>query len=446
MNRNESGKIKWEEPFGGNGYSKEGSPDSQYIMPEGLIPRKVVLITTGQPSTDPRLIKEADCLSEQGFDVIVLYQYWSSWAEETDKKLVAGKKFRIRQLGGSPKKEKWIYMFTRLSQKIAGVLTKMKIYDFGIAGHALCRSYYLLLSAAKKCKADLYIAHNLGALGIAVHAAHANKSYCGFDAEDFHRFEEENDPKATKSMLKAFLEQKYFQRLNYITTASPLITKAYTALFPSLKFSTILNVFPKRSQSLNKEKTSLPIKLAWFSQTVGLNRGIDDVINALGLITECRPELHILGNINNNVRNKLKELARKNNLCHQLFFYEPIPGENIYHFLQGFDIGLALEPGFSINNNIALSNKIFKYMQAGLSLIVSDTEAQKLFYEQNRETGFCYERGNVCSLAEIILKLSNDRDLLHNQQKESLEKFNNRYNWEKEQLIFLNCINQVFQK
>jgi glycosyltransferase involved in cell wall biosynthesis len=419
-------------------------PDSYYKMPAGSIPRKVVLITTGQPSTDPRLIKEADCLSEQGFDVIVLYQYWSSWAEETDKPLLTGKKFKITQVGGSPTKKRLTYLFTRLSQKIASGLIKLKVYKLGVAEHVACRSFSLLLSAAKKCKADLYIAHNLGALGIAVRAAHANKSSSGFDAEDFHRFEEEND-KTTPSALKAYLEDKYFARLNYITTSSPLITREYSALFPRLHFSTVLNVFPKRTYPVNKEKSDLPLKLVWFSQTVGLNRGLDDVLNAMGLITEGRPELHILGDINSVVKYKLEKLARKNNLYNQLFFYKPIPSENIYHFLQGFDTGLALEPGFSINNNIALSNKIFNYMQAGLSLILSDTEAQQSFYQENPETGFCYERGNSNNLATIISRLHNDRDLLNSQQKKSLEGFTNRYNWEKEQILFLNCINRVIQ-
>ncbi len=407
--------------------------------------RRVVLITTGQPSTDPRLIKEADCLFKNGFEVIVLYQYWTHWAEQTDRELAKDIRFKIQMIGGSPQAKRATYLRTRIFQRLAKGLTRIKLFSSGIAERAACRSYELLLKAAKGYRADLYIAHNLGALGIAVHAAKANKSLCGFDAEDFHRYEEGNDSRSSTSRLKIYLEEKYFLQLDYITTASALITQTYAEIFPTLKFSTILNVFPKKEAVINNRQGDRPLKMVWFSQTVGLNRGLDDVINALGVVRDSHAQLHILGDLPAPVKRDLEELAGKNHLNGQLFFYRPIPAEDIHQFLQKFDVGLALEPGFSINNSLALSNKIFNYMQAGLSVILSDTAAQQSFYEQNPDIGFCYPRKNFCELGEIIKKLDADRELLNYQKKKSLQAFNERYNWEEEQLVFLNCINKVLE-
>ena len=37
--------------------------------------KTIVLVTTGQPSTKPRIVKEADALQKAGFNVNVLYSF-----------------------------------------------------------------------------------------------------------------------------------------------------------------------------------------------------------------------------------------------------------------------------------------------------------------------------------------------------------------------------------
>ena len=49
--------------------------------------KQIVLITTGQPSSNPRIVKEAISLSEIGYEVTVIYNFWVSWALNYDKKI-----------------------------------------------------------------------------------------------------------------------------------------------------------------------------------------------------------------------------------------------------------------------------------------------------------------------------------------------------------------------
>ena len=49
---------------------------------------KIVLISPGQPSLNPRLVKEADTLAANGYDVTVLYSYWNDWGAKFDKTLL----------------------------------------------------------------------------------------------------------------------------------------------------------------------------------------------------------------------------------------------------------------------------------------------------------------------------------------------------------------------
>ena len=63
--------------------------------------KKIVLITTGQPSVNPRIVKEADTLQAAGFDVIVLYSYFIDWAQEKDKVLLNSALWKYEIVGGS---------------------------------------------------------------------------------------------------------------------------------------------------------------------------------------------------------------------------------------------------------------------------------------------------------------------------------------------------------
>lgn len=42
-----------------------------------------------------------------------------------------------------------------------------------------------------------------------------------------------------------------------------------------------------------------------------------------------------------------------------------------------FDVGLSVEPGFSRNNELALSNKSFAYLVAGLAVAFTNTPGQR---------------------------------------------------------------------
>ncbi len=66
---------------------------------------------------------------------------------------------------------------------------------------AATQFYPELKKSACDIKADLYIAHNLGALTAAAMAAQKNNARYSFDAEDFHRAQEEDVSQRSKTVL-----------------------------------------------------------------------------------------------------------------------------------------------------------------------------------------------------------------------------------------------------
>lgn len=405
---------------------------------------KIVLITSGQPSLNPRLIKEADALTNAGHQVTVIYQYWNEWGTAFDKELLKEKKWGAYQVGGSPMQQRLIYWFSRLRYKLANLAIDLIGFKGVLPEMSIGRCTQMFVKKAKSIKADLYIGHNLAALPAVVKVAKFHRSKCGFDAEDLHRFETNIE---SEIKLKAYIENKYFDKVDYLTTSSPQIAKKYTELFPTLIFHQILNVFPK-TKVTSQASNNRSIKLFWFSQTIGLSRGVQDVIKSLKIIEELAIEFHILGYLNERCKRSLDELVLSLNFTNPpcIKFYQPITASKIPDFASQFDIGMATEPGFSINNHLALSNKLFTYLQAGLAIVATETIAQRKFICEHSYVGVSYEIGNVQQLANILLNYVQNSTLLERHRAGSRSLFETTLNWNREALKFLSIVDNVLNQ
>jgi glycosyltransferase involved in cell wall biosynthesis len=96
-----------------------------------------------------------------------------------------------------------------------------------------------------------------------------------------------------------------------------------------------------------------------------------------------------------------------------------------------------------MNNDFALSNKIFTYIQAGLVVIVTDTTAQLAFIKQHPAIGKLYKKGDYNTLAEILNYFYFNRDILTQIRQETLRLAQEKLNWETEQVKFLKLIEET---
>ncbi|GEO07625.1 glycosyltransferase family 4 protein [Segetibacter aerophilus] len=392
---------------------------------------KIVLITTGQPSVNPRVVKEADALTSAGHDVIVLFSFWIQWANEADVKLLSHVKWAYKLIGGSPNKNKAIYFFTRARFLICKELNKKFGNKHWFAERAQARCFNELLQAAQSLKATWYIGHNLGALAVAVIAAEFQDASAGFDFEDYHR-EENTDMLQYEHQRIVYLEEKYIPRLNYVSTASSLITAKVKQHFPffSKPLITLLNCFslaqqPSFNQKADNDNT---LNLFWFSQTVGTNRGLELVLNALKALNDESIFLTLVGRCTTETKESFQRMAggAKRNI-HFAGIVEPV---KIINIAATMDIGLALEPSIPINRDICLTNKIFTYLLAGNAVILSDTSMQKLFNEKYN-IGQCIEGNQALSLAEKI-KTYKNKKILNAQRQHNYQLAHQLFNWEHE--------------
>lgn len=395
------------------------------------------MLSSGQPSLNPRLVKEADALCAAGYAVTVLYAYWNKWGTAKDDKLLPQKNWQALRIGGHPVHKPITYFFSRMLHKLSVLFAqKFKIAFFN--EWAAARGSYFLIREAKRHKADLYIGHNLGALPATVKAAKIHQRPCGFDAEDFHRYEVSDDRTDSSVILKTAIENKYIPRVNYLSASSPAICQAYHDLYPALSPVSILNVFPvEESVPCPRTAKTATIKLFWFSQTVSPARGVKDCIDALRFINNPAIELHLLGYADDETRQQLIVFASDSVT---LVFHHPVAPDEIIPLASSFDIGLATEHRVPRNRDICLTNKIFTYLQAGLAIIASDTVAQQALMSDYPGAGLIYKNGNMQSLAQAISYYFSNRDDLYTAKKTAHSIARLDLNWEKEGVKFLQLI------
>lgn len=401
---------------------------------------KIVLITPGQPTSNPRLVKEAIALSEAGYDVTVIYNFWSVWTDEADRVLIQQyPSIKWIRVGGHPIEDRFQYWLSRVKHKCYKSLSARFPQNRHWHESSLIRCNRQLIQAARSIPADLYIAHNLGALPAAAKAAAYHQSRYAFDAEDYHRSQLSDDP--LQKLRATLIEDAYFKNARYITTASPLIGEAYHALYPDLSFITVNNVFGLRQQPPFKALDHSTLKLFWFSQTVGLKRGLQETIAAMNLVQDFPIRLTILGKDTHGVRPLLQQLLT--NSRHQMVFLDPCHEQALIDESANHHIGLAIEPGFSVNNKIALSNKLFTYLLAGNAVVFSDTPAQEKFFRENEGIGWLYSIGDTKSLAQIFNQVFREPALLDHYRKAAWNMAHEKYNWEKEKELFLEQVKRV---
>lgn len=402
--------------------------------------KKIVLITTGQPSTNPRIVKEADALHAAGYEVTLLYSFFIHWATDKDRVLLQKVSWKYQLAGGSPDNKRNLYFFTRIRTKIAGVLNTYIGNNFLLPERTQARAYDELLRAAKQIKADWYIGHNLGALPIAVNAARFNNAKAGFDFEDYHRGEIlPGDKKIINRIV--YLENKYVPLLNYYSTASPLITAATKKNHLNFKGTviTLLNCFPLTQQPAFREKDAgdNTLQLCWFSQTIGRNRGLEILISALKVLNDPSIHLTLAGRCNEDMLQYIHHNAVS--IINNIHFVGIIQPEDLPAFASQFDVGMAIELDVPENRDICLTNKIFTYLLAGNAIILTNTSMQQIFNEEFK-IGEIFCTTKLESLIDRI-NLFKINEYLNNQKVANYLLAKRQLNWETESVKLINIIN-----
>lgn len=407
---------------------------------------RVCLISSVHPWVNPRLVKEADTLTSDGHDVLVVTKRVDAWSDARDRDLLQGKRWKClcTNMLRESKDGKRQWLVTAIRSKLAlrayAVLPRLVL-----AEEAYYRGFSQVLALALSTRADLYIAHTQGALPIAARAASRRGVPYSFDCEDLladERADGLQNPCLRRAILQ--IESAYLPGAAYITATSrsmaSYLSERYLVAMPRV----VHNVFSREELygvvPPSQRTKSKHVEMVWMSATIGPNRGIEDAIKAMSLLPK-HVRLTIFGRLLPSYGPDFRALVQNRGLSDRVTI-KPIPEPGrIMSTLAEYDIGLTLDPNDCLNRSLTICNKLFLYLQAGLMIVATDTPGQREIVDDVPGCGILYPSGDCDALISGVLPYILDSHKLLDAKHEAWESGQLRYNWEVEQSEFL----QAFQ-
>lgn len=393
--------------------------------------RRIAIVSTKQPGTNPRMRKNADAISEAGFDVLVLYAHNTPWADLTDQELFARVQWRHQRVGGHPKVDKTRFFVNRVKRKL-GKWT-------GNADLQFCPAANAYLNALQRFNPHLVLGHNPGALPVLNQWTNMTGGPVLFDAEDHHSGECPTGSREQRRMAE--FEQRHLSEFQWMTAASPLIGSAYLERFPHLHVATVNNAFDTRLQPGFNTLPHAPLKLIWFSQVVGPDRGIQQVLRHLSTLKKLRMDITLVGSCDADTKGAIEACITSD--LHRIRWMPPCSEPDLMRVIAEHHIGLAIEPGFSPNNLIARSNKLYTYPLCGCWTLASRTVGQVQFYDEHPELGETLDLTDGASWTKRLTELSSSLETLTEQRNKVWTLAKEELNWETESQKLLTLVDEM---
>lgn len=412
--------------------------------------KRISIVTPGSLSSNPRVVKEADALAAAGNRVRVVYMQDLEQHVVFDAKVTADRPWDSAAIRWTA--EAWrprlLRYRTGVRQAICCRLARWGCFREPVAELANARMYYEMIDAVCREPADLIIAHYIPALSVGCRAARRMRVPLAFDAEDDHYGEFSAEEQGSlPARLVDYLQAKYLPHCAYVSTASEGIADALVERYRIESATPIHNVFAwserARLDGATKDRRGPGLSLFWFSQVIGLNRGLQDVIRAAGLL-RGDVQVHIRGTLRPDVKASLEELARQHSVRGRVFFHASVPPHELLSRTAEHDVGMAVEQPVSRNRLQTCTNKVFLYMLAGLAVAATDTPGQRRILQSTPEACFLYPPGDFQALAIQLQRYVDQPRLLQSAKQAALAAARDRWNWERESERLLELVVDAF--
>lgn len=408
----------------------------------------ICIVTPDYIYSNPRTVKEADAFWQAGFDVRVVFSQGNLGdIRYFDEILLKEKPWRYSILGWSPlrKKERLLCFKSKLRYYIFRRLPALFSAFAKLAEYSEGRVYRELAQLAASEKADIYIGHYPIGLAAANYAAFHWKAKLGYDFEDFYTEEHPRDKKQTKRIK--IIESRYLSHCSYVSCVSELIADEIVKRYNIGEPIVIHNVFPwserNKIDGEIKDRKGPSLSLYWYSQVIGEDRGIQDAIRAAGLLKE-KVQIHLRGYLSGEVKNKFLALAKECGVEAGLYFHAPVSPTELLSRSVEHDVGLALEQPVNSSRMLAVTNKFFFYLLAGLAIAATDLPGQRNIMSTCLNAGFLYPPGDYKALAQHLHRFISEPRLLESHKHAALVAAQERWNWEKESNGIVNKIVSLF--
>jgi len=217
-----------------------------------------------------------------------------------------------------------------------------------------------------------------------------------------------------------------------MTAASPGIADAYASEYGIERPTVVLNTFPiNNSQAFVTSAGSVrpAPSIYWFSQTIGHDRGLQSAIQALAK-SAVRPHLYLRGACSTKFAEELRQIAREHGVEDHLHLLPLAPPHQMEMLAAEYDVGLCSEIGHTPNRRIALTNKQFTYLLAGIPVLMSEIPAHRSFAAEADGAVTLFKTDDASSLASAIDRVLSAPSKLRAMRERAWQLGQTHFNWQ----------------
>ncbi|SJN11472.1 hypothetical aminotransferase, class-II [Halomonas citrativorans] len=232
-------------------------------------------------------------------------------------------------------------------------------------------------------------------------------------------------------------EKKYIHLPDSLTTVSPiladLISKDYNVERPALILNTpritdFDNFNPRTIRSALNIKPDIPLMV--YNGGVKPPRGVQFAVKALADLDGVH--LALLTNSSGDFMDELIQMAKNAGTEDRLHIHPFVPNNEVTSFVCDATLGVNPVTVYE-NSDLALPNKVFEYIHAGVPIASSSTTMMEQFISENK-CGQTFEAGNVAQLTSAVKDIiKNFPNGLPNANENSV--LAKRYCWEEQEKI-----------
>lgn len=259
-----------------------------------------------------------------------------------------------------------------------------------------------LLRRTRATPIDVVHAHDLDTLSAAWLIARRRRARLVYDAHELYTGFDRDPPRLWLAVVRR-LEGALARRAGAVVTVSDEIGAALVRLHGlRTRPYIVLNAPPL--EDLEVVAHDGPVR-AIYQAAAGPGRHLEDLPAVDGVEVHAR----VLGAVT---------------APPHVILHAPLPPEELVHALREFDIGLVIDRPETENARLALPNKLFEYLMAGLAVLVPRAPAMAALVEREG-VGRVYEPGR---LGEALAALAADRPALeamrHRARQVAVERYN----------------------
>jgi Glycosyl transferases group 1 len=392
---------------------------------------RICVVTAGHLSTCPRMLKAADALAGAGYDVRVVSTNHTPWATATDRQVASTRAWAWTVIDYDRETARTVQLLSgarfRAAQAVASAAGANRV-PLSVAIRAYSRMHDEIVRAVTAEPADLVYGGTTGALAAVAESAAWLRVPYGIDFEDFHSGEHAGPGSGLTNALAGRVERYVMRGAAWATAGSPMIADAYLSTL-GVRPIPIHNTFSLDFSGAVPAADGHPLRLYWFSQTLGAGRGLEDVVRAIG--RAGKPvELHLRARSSPPVFDALDALRREVAPSLTLVTHEPASPDEMVRLAQPYDAGFASEEPIELNRQLCLSNKVFTYLAAGVPVMLSRTPAQARLEPDLGAAAFGYDCGDIDGLARVVTRLASDAGLRIQARCAARAAAERRWHWE----------------